>query len=324
MPLINSTYKPSYPFTKTHFNTVFRTFFSQIKINYNRERLELSDGDFMDLDVTSVKSDTAIIALHGLEGSSESTYILALSKVLNKTDIDVIAVNLRGCSGEYNRVLESYHSGKTEDLDAVVNHITKNYSYKNIILVGYSLGGNITLKYLGEQGENIHPKIKCAIAVSVPCDLTGSSNALLQKSNMAYMSRFLKSLKEKAIHKNKQFPDANLDIGGLLTSKNFKEFDNLFTAPVNGFKDAQDYWTNNSSKPFLNAIKIPTLMISALDDSFLSEECFPFEIAKDHKTLQLETPKNGGHVGFNSTFYGKNGHWLEKRIFQFLSDYLKK
>lgn len=323
MPLIKSTYQPTYPFTKSHFNTVFRTFFSHIKINYKRERLELDDGDFMDLDVTSVNSETVIIALHGLEGSSDSTYILALSKVLNKATIDVVAVNLRGCSGEHNRVLASYHSGKTEDLDAVVNHINKNHNYKNIILVGYSLGGNITLKYLGEQGENLNTKIKCAIAVSVPCDLTGSSNALLQKSNMAYMHRFLKSLKEKAIHKNKQFPDASLDIDGLLTAKNFKDFDNLFTAPVNGFIDAQDYWTKNSSKPFLHAIKIPTLMVSALDDTFLSDECFPFEEAEDHQHLFLETPKDGGHVGFNSTFYGKNGHWLEKRIFQFMNDNLK-
>lgn len=323
MPLINSTYNPTYPFTKTHFNTVFRTFFSRIKINYSRERLELEDGDFMDLDITSVKSDTVIIALHGLEGSSESTYILALSKVLNKADVDVVAVNLRGCSGEHNRVLASYHSGKTEDLGAIINHIDKKYDYKNIILVGYSLGGNITLKYLGEQGANLHPKINCAIAVSVPCDLTGSSNALMQKGNMAYMHRFLKSLKEKAAHKKEQFPKEDLDIEGLLAAKNFKDFDNLFTAPVNGFKDAQDYWTQNSSKPFLHAIKIPTLMVSALDDTFLSDECFPYEESKDHQHLFLETPKSGGHVGFNSTFYGKNGHWLEKRIFGFLNDHLK-
>ncbi len=323
MPLIDSTYHPSYPFTKKHFNTVFRTFFSKIKINYKRERLELDDGDFMDLDISSVNSDTVIIALHGLEGSSESTYILALSKVLNSRDIDVIAVNLRGCSGEHNRILASYHSGKTEDLEAVIKHVNKNYDYKKIILVGYSLGGNITLKYLGEQGENLHQKIKCAIAVSVPCDLTGSSVALKRKENTAYMHRFLKSLKEEAIYKNTLFPEGKINLTEILNAKNFEDFDNAFTAPVNGFKDAQDYWVKNSSKPFLHAIKIPTLMVSALDDTFLSKECFPFEIAKNHKMLQLETPKYGGHVGFNSTFYGKNGHWLEKRIFNFLRGYLK-
>ncbi|MFK5878569.1 MAG: alpha/beta fold hydrolase [Flavobacteriaceae bacterium] len=322
MPLINSTYQPTYPFTKTHFNTVFRTFFSRIKINYSRERLELDDGDFMDLDITSVKSDTAIIALHGLEGSSESTYILALSKVLNKADVDVVAVNLRGCSGEHNRVLASYHSGKTADLEAVINHVNKNYNYKNIVLIGYSLGGNITLKYLGEQGVKLHPKIKCAIAISVPCDLTGSSIALKRKENTAYMHRFLKSLKEEAVYKNTQFPEGKINLKEILSAENFEDFDNTFTAPVNGFKNAQDYWTQNSSKPFLHAIKIPTLMVSALDDTFLSEECFPFEEAKEHPHLFLETPKSGGHVGFNSIFYGKNGHWLEKRIFNFLSDHL--
>jgi len=276
----------------------------------------------MDLDISSVNSDTAIIALHGLEGGSDSTYVLALSKILNSKGIDVVAVNLRGCSGEHNRVLASYHSGKTEDLDAIIKHVDKNYNYKNIILVGYSLGGNITLKYLGEQGENLHQKIKCAIAVSVPCDLTGSSVALKRKENAAYMHRFLKSLKEEAVYKNTRFPEGKINLTKILNAKNFEDFDNAFTAPVNGFKDAQDYWIKNSSKPFLHAIKIPTLMVSALDDTFLSEECFPFDIAKNHKTLQLETPKYGGHVGFNSTFYSKNGHWLEKRIFSFMSDYL--
>ncbi|MBV1888409.1 MAG: alpha/beta fold hydrolase, partial [Urechidicola sp.] len=316
MPLINSTYQPSYPFTKTHFNTVFRTFFSRIKINYIRERLELSDGDFMDLDIASVQSDTVIIALHGLEGSSESTYMLSLSKMLNINSVDVIAVNLRGCSGEHNRVYSSYHSGKTEDLEAIIKHVNKNYNYKNIILVGYSLGGNITLKYLGEQENQIGSKIKCAVAVSVPCDLTGSSNALMRKSNIAYMQRFLKTLKSKAVYKNQQFPASKLDLTKILAAKNFKDFDDLFTAPANGFKNAEDYWTKNSSKPFLKAIKIPTLMVSALDDTFLSSACFPNDIAKEHEYLFLETPKFGGHVGFNSTFYGKKGHWLEKRIIQ--------
>ena len=105
-----------------------------------------------------------------------------------------------------------------------------------------------------------------------------------------------------------------------MEAKNFTQFDNLFTAPVNGYKDASEYWTKNSSRPFLHAIKIPTLMVSALDDTFLSEECFPFKEAKEHQHLFLETPKSGGHVGFNSSFYGKNGHWLEKRIFQFMNE----
>ena len=127
MPLITSDYKPSYLFKKTHFNTIFRTFFMSISNNYSRKRLELEDGDFVDLDFSTVNSDTVVIALHGLEGSSDSKYIIAISKYLNQQEIDVIAVNHRGCSGEPNRLLQTYHSGRTDDLDSIIKHIDKNY-----------------------------------------------------------------------------------------------------------------------------------------------------------------------------------------------------
>ncbi len=324
MPLLTSDYKPTFLFRNTHFNTVFRTFFVHQSINYDRKRLELNDGDFLDLDISSVNSKTVVIALHGLEGSSNSKYIIAVSKYLNEQAIDVIAVNFRGCSGEPNRLLQTYHSGKTDDLDEVLKFINKNYNYTNIILLGYSLGGNITLKYIGEQAENIHPKIKCGIAISVPCDLKGSSVVLSKKENNVYLKKFMKTLKSKTLEKLARFPDSFIDKEKIVTAKDFNDFDNLYTAPAHGFKNAEDYWEKSSSKPFLSKIKTPTLMISALDDTFLSDSCYPTAIAKNHTFLFLETPKFGGHVGFNSKLFLKNGFWLEKRMFAFLKHYINQ
>jgi len=178
------------------------------------------------------------------------------------------------------------------------------------------------LKYLGEQGVNLHPKIKCGVAISVPSDLKGSSGALSSKENKLYMKKFLETLKSKTLEKLERFPDSFLKKDKILAVQNFYDYDNLYTAPAHGFKNAEDYWEKSSSKPCLPKIKIPTLMVSALDDTFLSKSCYPFEIAKNHNSLYLETPKYGGHVGFNSKIFSKNGFWLEKRILEFLKQYL--
>lgn len=324
MPVLTSDYKPSLLFKNKHFNTIFRTFFMNITNVYKRKRLELEDGDFIDLDFSTNNSDTVVIALHGLEGSSESKYILAISKYLNKENIDVVAINHRGCSGEPNRLMQSYHSGRTDDLNAVLNYLDKNYNYQKIIILGYSLGGNMTLKYLGEQGENILEKVKCGIAISVPCDLTTSSVALESNENKIYMKKFMKTLKPKALHKLKQFPNSFLKEDKILAVQSFYDHDNLYTAPAHGFKDAEDYWKKNSSKPFLSNIKIPTLLINALDDTFLSEECYPIEAAENNGSFFLEMPKHGGHVGFNSKVISEKGFWLEKRILKFIKQQLNE
>lgn len=320
MPIIKSTYKPNFPFTNTHFNTLFRTFFTYESASYTRERLELNDGDFMDLDFSKVGSKSIVIALHGLEGSSTSKYIIATTNQLNKNNFDVVAVNFRGCSGELNRVYSSYHSGRTEDLDAVIQYVKSNYNYKKIILLGYSLGGNMTLKYLGEQSQNLDQNITCAIVVSVPCDLASSSKALENKGNILYMKRFLRTLKSKTLTKLKDYPDAPLNIDAIKNARNFYDYDSLYTAPANGFSSAEDYWKQSSSKSYLRQIEIPTLLISGRDDTFLGDDCFPFEIAENHKFLHLEVPEFGGHVGFNQNIIGKKGYWLEKRIISFIQE----
>jgi len=319
MPLIKSTYKPPFLFKNTHFNTIYKTLFFRNEINYTRKRITTTDNDFIDLDFSLTGSNTMVIAMHGLEGSSKSKYIISLCDFLNQQAFDCVAVNFRGCSGEDNNKLYSYNSGKSDDLATIINYLTSNYSYQNIVLVGYSMGGNITLKYLGES-TNFSSRIKGAIAISVPCDLEGSSNALAKRQNTIYINRFLRTLKRKTIFKTTKFPNHKLDLVALKNAKDFKDFDDLVTAPLAGYKNAKDYWTKCSSKQFLPNINLPTLIINALDDTFLSASCFPFEEAKKNKNLYLETPKYGGHVGFNTSIFKKDKLWIENRVQNFILD----
>lgn len=318
----NNSYNPNYFFRNKHFNTVYRTVFHQTQINYNRKRLETEDNDFLDLDFSFVNSDKITIVIHGLEGSANSNYVKSLVKVLNTNDFDVVVLNLRGCSGEPNRILSSYHSGKTDDLSLVISYIENKYSHKEINLVGFSLGGNIVLKYLGENNNQISAKVKSSVTISVPCDLKGSSEELAKTNNFIYMHRFLKTLKRKAFDKLKIFPHPPLVSENIKRAKNFHDFDDLFTAPVHGFKDVNDYWEKSSSKQFIPNIKTPSLLITSLDDPFLSKSCIPEKEANKNNHFTLEVSKYGGHVGFNTNPITNNVLWLEHRILQFLQNQL--
>lgn len=312
-----STYQPSMAFRSKHLNTIYRTLFHRININFERKRMETSDGDFMDIDFSKTGSSKLMVIIHGLEGSSSSKYVTALSHISNKQGFDVAAINLRGCSGETNRNLYSYHSGKTDDLAEILAFLDHTESYESYCIVGYSLGGNLLLKYLGEERSDYSSKLKAGIGVSVPCDLKGSSESIAKFWNMVYMQRFLISLKKKTLLKIEQFPDMDLNKEAILNSKNFLDFDNYFTAPVNGFADAEDYWKRNSCKQFLDGIKIPSLLITSLDDPFLSASCIPLKEAKANKYFHLEVTNYGGHVGYNSNFENGSGFWLETRIIEY-------
>lgn len=318
--ITGSTYQPQVAFKSKHFNTIYRTLFHRLEVNYQRKRMETIDGDFMDIDFSSIGSKKLVIIIHGLEGSSDSKYVTALARISNEQQFDVAAINLRGCSGEKNRKLYSYHSGKTDDLAEIIDYLELHHSYESYYIVGYSLGGNLLLKYLGESRKDYSLKIRAGIGVSVPCDLKGSSKAIAKFWNMVYMQRFLISLKKKTLIKIDQFPDHDLNKEAILNSKNFLDFDNYFTAPVNGFIDANDYWKQNSCKQFLEDIKIPSLLVTAIDDPFLSDTCIPFKEAKNNKNFHLEVTKYGGHVGYNSNFDQGSGFWLENRVIDFFKD----
>ena len=189
--------------------------------------------------------------------------------------------------------------------------------YDSIALVGFSLGGNVTLKYVGERGRDIHPSIKKAVGISVPVHLESSCHEISKWENWIYLNRFLKTLKEKTLTKKAILPK-HIDLEAVVQARDFFEFDGAATAPIHGFKSALDYYTRSSSLQFLPEIKIPTLLLSAADDTFLSPACYPLELAKTHSYLFLEIPKHGGHVGF-AYFKGKGHYWSELRVYDFLT-----
>lgn len=317
---INDQLQPNLFFRNKHFNTLYRYIRNKELISFTRERMQTSDADFIDLDISSVQSKKVIIAIHGLEGSSKSSYIQSLTYKANQQDYDVVAMNLRGCSGEPNLLASSYHSGKTSDVLEVIQFVEQKNSYDEMHLIGYSLGGNLTLKLVGELENNYPSILKSAIGISVPCDLKGSSQILNKGFNKLYQYNMLSTLLKKAEYKIKQFPNLKINREKVLQAKNFETYDDYFTSQLNGFKNADDYYKKSSCKQFIPAIKIPSLLINALDDSFLSESCYPYKEAEKNNNFTFLTPKYGGHVGFYSSFNTETNFWLENQILSFIKN----
>jgi hypothetical protein len=315
MPIIESNYKPPFYFKNGFISTVYSGLFRRVSLLQERERITLSDSDFLDLDwsYSKEKSSKLIILLHGLEGNGQRPYITGAAKLFNENGIDAVCINFRGCSGEENRFYYSYHSGATQDLVEVIEHAISNRNYSEIYLKGISLGANIILKYLGERDE-IPNQIKAAIAVSAPCSLKGASEELHTLKNKPYHDRFLKDLVKRLKLKQECFPD-KITIKEVNSIKKLFDLDNVYTARAHGFKDALDYYYKCSSLQFLHNIKVPTLIINALNDSFLSSECFPVKEAKNNPNLFLEMPKYGGHAGFIDK---ANVYYNEKRAIEFI------
>ncbi|MEM8846761.1 MAG: alpha/beta fold hydrolase [Bacteroidota bacterium] len=320
MPIINSSYNPPLFFKHGHASTIYAGLVRSVNsLKQQRERIHLKDGDFLDLDWSYSKEskNRLVILLHGLEGDAHRHYIQGSAKLLNSNGFDSCSVNFRGCSGEPNQLYRSYHSGATEDLEEVMFHILENKKYHSIYIKGFSLGGNLLLKYLGEQDQ--HPKeIKAAVAVSVPCDLHSSCEQLLSSKNILYAKRFKKNLLQKLRQKQERFPElvSDEDINSIIT---LKDFDDVYTSKAHNFKDALDYYTQCSCLQFLPAVEVPSLIVNARNDSFLGETCYPVEEAQKNPNLHLEIPKYGGHVGF----WGKNNiTYTEKRALAFFMDNL--
>jgi len=282
---------------------------------YHRERILTADNDFLDLDWLKQGSKKLMVISHGLEGNTQRAYIKGMAKAGYQQGYDILTWNYRGCSEDLNRTIGFYHSGATDDLATVLDHADSFGVYQEIFLVGFSLGGNLTLKYLGEQ--RLRPStLKKAVTFSVPMDLHTSCNRISEPSNWMYSQRFLKSLRDKVIRKSKALP--TLDTKGLEKIKTLREFDDAFTGPIHGFKDALDYYHQCSSIRFVASIKLPTLIISAANDPFLSPECYPHDLLKGHPYVLFESPNRGGHVGFSQ--FNKNGlYWSEQRAIDFFN-----
>lgn len=291
---------PTYSLESGHLQTILPALFRQRVLKYQRERIATPDGDFLDLDWSTLhlKNHKLAFVAHGLEGNSSKHYVTGMIKVLNSIGYDGVAINLRGCSGEMNKLPRFYHHGDSQDIDTVIKHIlsTKSF-YSSVILIGFSMGGNILLKYLGEQGKNIPQFIKKTLVFSVPCDIGSCSDELSKPSKWIYTKNFLMSLEQKLTQKAAKMPQL-ISLKDFKSIRNFRDFDNRYTAPLHGFIDADDYYKKVNSLNFIENINVPTLLTNSLNDPFLTDKCFPTEIANKHKYFHLETPQNGGHVGF--------------------------
>lgn len=304
--MTEKSYIPPYLFGNGHVQTIFPVVLRRVKgVSYKRERITTPDDDFLDLDWSVKGNDRLAIISHGLEGNSHRAYIKGMVNAVNRGSWDALAWNYRSCSGEPNRLLRSYHNGVTDDLAFVIRHTVKKQVYKEIALIGFSLGGNLTLLHLGRETHD--PIVKKAVVFSVPCDLKASATVLAKPVNRIYMKRFLIMLHEKIKAKKKLMPGL-IDDEGYERIKDFKAFDDRYTAPIHGFKNAEDYWEKCSSRPYLPYIKIPVLIVNAKNDPFLPEACFPFKEAENNRYLTLITPGSGGHTGFIA-FNRENIYW---------------
>jgi predicted alpha/beta-fold hydrolase len=312
-------YRPPLLLGNGHIQTIFPVLFRTVPdVTYTRERISTRDNDFLDLDWSCQGSERLAVISHGLEGNTGRNYVKGMVRAVNLAGWDALAWNYRGCSGEPNRQLRSYHNGATDDLDWVIRHAAESRSYDQIALIGFSLGGNLTLVYLGR--DTVHPNVSKAVVFSVPCDLAASARKLARPVNTIYMRRFLKDLHLKIKEKGKLISHPLLDDTGYEKIKDFKGFDDRYTAPMHGFKNAEDYWHSCSSLQFIESIQHPCLIINALNDPFLTRECFPVAQANNNPFVTLKTPASGGHVGFIDFNHGGR-YWSEIQAAEFLCSF---
>ena len=312
----NSTrYLPALWLRNGHIQTIIPSLFRRVDgVRYVRERIDTPDADFLDLDWSCSGRPILAVISHGLEGNSNRAYVKGMVKALNKAKIDCLAWNYRTCGGETNRQLRMYHNGCTDDLDLVIRHALAQ-GYDHIVLIGFSRGGNLTLLYLGQKSGLLPPQLKGAVAFSVPVDLADSAKQLSHFSNRLYLKRFLRMLHQKIKEKMVLFPD-RIDDSGYDRIDNFKKFDDRYTAPIHGFKNAEDYWKKCSSGPYLMDVRIPSLIINAKDDPFLGPSCYPYQQSKN-PNIHLEITQYGGHVGFmNDRINGQ--YWSESQAVDFI------
>lgn len=319
MPLIReSSFRPLPLLGNAHLQTLFPAVFRKVRrMRWKRERLDLPDGDFLDLDWMTQASSRLLVLSHGLEGSSRRPYMAGMARAAYRDGWDVLAWNFRGCSGEMNRLPRFYHSGATEDLASVVMHAVKTQQFRSIALAGFSLGGNLTLKFLGE-GNPAAENVSAGVAISVPCDLRGAADVMALSGRAFYMRRFRDDILSKWERKRRRFPTL-IPRPDPARHRDFRAIDDTFTAPLHGFGNAERYWAECSANTHLAGIGVPTLVLNAQDDPFLSLSCHPRFQAETSDWLHLEVPRRGGHVGFVDRLKSDDDLWSERRAVGFLS-----
>jgi predicted alpha/beta-fold hydrolase len=285
---------------------------------WKRERWETQDGDFIDVDTLPGRVAAPLIALfHGLEGSSRSHYAGALAAEVLRRGWALAVPHFRGCSGEPNRLPRAYHSGDADEIGWILRRLRARTPEAPLFAAGVSLGGNALLKWLGQDAD-ARDIVTAAAAVSAPVDVTAAGDALGRGFNRVYSLAFLATLKEKAEQKIRQFPGI-FDGGAMRRARTLRDFDNVVTAPLHGFRDTDDYWARASSKPVLTRIEVPTLLLNARNDPFLPPSVLPLAHEVSLR-VRCEFPRTGGHVAFVSGPFPGNLDWLPRRLADFFDD----
>ncbi|MHC6227897.1 hydrolase [Pseudomonas sp. X10] len=326
MPSLTATFRPAIGLSNPHLQTLWGPLWRKLpELHRTRERLWLADGDFLDLDWHGPhEADTPLVlVLHGLTGSSNSPYVKGLQQALQARGWASVALNWRGCSGEPNLLPRCYHSGASEDLAEAIRHLRAQRPLAPLYAVGYSLGGNVLLKYLGESGSASH--LEAAAAVSVPFRLDQCADRIGLGFSKVYQAHFMREMLAYVQQKQQHFRDkghhealAALErLGPLRKLRTFWDFDGKVTAPLNGFSDAHDYYRRSSSRYYLGQNRTPTLIIHSSDDPFVFSHSLPSASELAPQTC-FELHDRGGHVGFVDGSLRNPGYYLERRIPQWL------
>jgi predicted alpha/beta-fold hydrolase len=300
-----------------HLQTLYAALLASApEVAFRRERWDTPDGDFVDVDFVDGPAGTPWVHLfHGLEGSSNSPYARMLMAHVMRRGWRGSVFHFRGCSGEPNRLPRAYHSGDTAEIDWALARLKALAGSAPMHVAGVSLGGNAFAKWLGEKGADGAGLVERAAAISAPLDLMAAGDALGRGFARLYSWHFLGTLKATALTKLDRFPGL-YDAEAVRRSRTLRDFDNVVTAPLHGFRDTDDYWTRASAKPHLAGIRVPTLVLNARDDPFLPAEALPTE-REVSSAVKLEFPARGGHVGFVTAPFPGRIDWLSRRLLHF-------
>jgi predicted alpha/beta-fold hydrolase len=326
--ITKSSFRPAMFAANRHIQTLLPTFLrGNISVHYEHQEITLPDGDFLDLAWNRIpaksENDPIVVIFHGLEGSIDSPYVKGLMRQVTKCGWHVVLMHFRNCSGRMNRAARTYHSGETSDARFLIQWLKDNFPYAPLLAVGYSLGGNMLLKLLGEMQSEA--PLHAAVAISVPLLLNVCADQMRSGFSQIYQYQLLRKMKQKVLAKYRQYDYQKLiglNRSKIRDIKDFWDFDAAFTAPINGFKNAQDYYARSSARQYLARIQKPTLIIQSMDDPFMSPTVIPQEDELS-SSVCLELSDKGGHVGFVSGYLWKPEFWLEKRVVEYFASHFK-
>jgi uncharacterized protein len=304
-----------------HAQTLYGALFAHSRIDWRRERWDTPDGDFIDVDrLPGAEGSPLVVLFHGLEGGSGSHYAGALARELSRRGWRGAVAHFRGCSGEPNRLPRAYHSGDADEIRWILARLAAEAEGAPLFAAGVSLGGNALLKWLGED-TRAQSVIAAAAAISAPVDLMAAGRALGRGFNLVYTRAFLATMKKKAKQKLERFPGL-FDGEAMHRARTLREFDEVVTAPLHGFRDTDDYWTRASSKPVLRRIRVPTLLLNARNDPFLPQAALPRQ-AEVSGAVRLEFPEEGGHAAFVSAPFPGDIDWMPRRVIAFFEESMR-